>query len=301
MKLATILLLSAVSASTVLADDAPLKIDSVVLGLIEQVEVPARERGVLSHVHVREGQLVEAGTLLAQIDDRKVQLEKGRAQYDLKLAREQAENTAKLRLAKKSLELAELELRRAKEAVTRYRKAVSQSERDKLQLEVDTATLQIEEAERELSQARIVVEQRESDVRIAENDVQRRRIVSPIDGIVVQLNHRQGEWVEPGKPVIRVVRIDRLRAEGFLDARHLSGSLQGRAVKLLVEIPGHGETQFAGVLRFVSPEVDPIDGKTRMWAEVENDELLLRPGLRGSLLIDRSSPVVAPVSSSAGK
>lgn len=296
MKLTTFLLVFAAAAGCAPADDTPLEIDSVVLRLIEQVEVPAQERGVLSQVHATEGQIVRAGTLLAQIDDRKVQLAKNRAVFDLQLAREKAANTAKLRQAKKSLELAELELKRAKEAVSRYRKAVSQSERDKLQLEVDTAELQIEEAEQDLVQARIMAEQSENDLKLADNEVARRRIVSPIDGVVVQVNHRQGEWVEPGEPVIRVVRIDRLRAEGFLDARHVSGSLEGRPVKLTVEIPGQGETSFKGVLRFVSPEVDPIDSKTRMWAEIKNDDLVLRPGLRGSLLIDRAGPAVTSVS-----
>jgi RND family efflux transporter MFP subunit len=295
MRNSTFLLVIAMGVGNAFADETPLKVDSVVLSLIEQVEVPARERGVLSDLHVKEGQIVKAGSVLAQIDDSQPQLALNRARIELKLARDQAENTAKLRLAKKSLELAEIEKKRAEDAVIRYRKAVSQSERDKLQLEVDRAKLQIEEAEKELSQAGINVEQSQNEVVIAENNIQRRRIVSPIDGIVVQVNHKQGEWVEPGKPVIRVVRIDRLRAEGFLDARHLSSPLAGRAVKLVVDLPGRGETAFRGELRFVSPEVDPIDGTVRLWAEVENNGLFLRPGLRGSLLIDRSKPVATSI------
>ena len=47
--------------------------------------------------------------------------------------------------------------------------------------------------------------------------------------------------------------------------------------------------QFPGVLRFVSPEVSPVDGRVRIWAEIENPDLLLRPGVRGSLAIGGQS------------
>lgn len=279
------IILTMAAAGVAVAEDANLKVDSVVVRLIEQVDVPARERGVLSRLLVREGQFVKAGDELAQIDDTEPRLELNRARIELQRAREQVNNTAKLKLAEKSLQLADVELKRALQAVIRYNKAVSQSERDKLQLEVDRAQLQVEDAEQELSLARILVERGENDVAIADSRIQRRKITSPIEGVVVQVNHRPGEWVEPGESVVRIVRIDRLRAEGFIDSRHLASSLSGRIVKLVVDLPGRGETTFDGELRFVSPEIDPVDGKIRLWAEIENDELLLRPGLRGSLWI----------------
>src|SRR5688572_2518231 len=59
----------------------PIKVDSVLLTLIEQVEVPAREAGELAMIQVREGQLVKEGTVLAQIDDRDAQLATRKAQF----------------------------------------------------------------------------------------------------------------------------------------------------------------------------------------------------------------------------
>lgn len=262
-----------------------LEVDSVVVSLIEQVDVPARERGVLSTVHVREGQVVRAGSELAQINDTEVRLDLNRASIELKRAQEQVKNTASLELARKSLELANVELRRADEAIARYRKAVPQSERDRLKLEVDRAELQIKEAEQALSVARINADLSENEVELARNRIERRKITCPIDGIVVQVNHRKGEWVEPGEPVVRIVRIDRLRAEGFVDLKHASMLAPGGKVDLVVDLPGLGKTAFKGELRFVSPEIDPIDGKTRFWAEISNDGMILRPGLRGSMSI----------------
>ncbi|MGC3972202.1 MAG: HlyD family efflux transporter periplasmic adaptor subunit [Pirellulales bacterium] len=50
----------------------------------------------------------------------------------------------------------------------------------------------------------------------AEIDVRARRVVAPIAGEIVETFFRPGEWVEPGKPLLRMVRLDRLRLEGFV-------------------------------------------------------------------------------------
>ena len=47
----------------------PVVVESVVLRLLEEAEVPAQEGGVVLEVPAREGQRVKQGELLAQIDD----------------------------------------------------------------------------------------------------------------------------------------------------------------------------------------------------------------------------------------
>ena len=46
--------------------------------------------------------------------------------------------------------------------------------------------------------------------------VKRRKIFAELSGIVVEVNRHPGEWVEPSETVFRLLRMDRLRAEGFL-------------------------------------------------------------------------------------
>jgi macrolide-specific efflux system membrane fusion protein len=48
-------------------------------------------------------------------------------------------------------------------------------------------------------------------------------------------------------------------------------------VKLTVE-GSNDETVFTGTVAFVSPEVDPITGQVRIWAEIDNRDGRLRPG-----------------------
>jgi macrolide-specific efflux system membrane fusion protein len=102
----------------------------------------------------------------------------------------------------------------------------------------------------------------------------------------VQVHHRRGEWVQPGEKVLRILRLDRLRAEGFVDARNLERELLDAPVKVRVSLPGQPEAEFSGRVVFVSPEIDPVNSQVRIWADIENPKLELRPGLRAAMTID---------------
>lgn len=262
-----------------------IKVDSVVVTLLEQVEVPARERGELLVVSVREGQLVKRGEELARIDDTEAKLEHDHADVALQRAKEEAQNKVKMELAKKELALAQIELDRAKASIDRFKRAFSDSEIDLMQLKVDKSALAVEQSEREFALAQFDWRASEAALAIAARHIERRRIVAPISGVVVQINQHQGEWVEPGETLMRILQIDRLRVEGFLDARFLGQDLTGRGVTLRTSVGERDDVEFRGVLRFVSPEVDPVDGKVRVWAEIENHDLNLRPGMRGAMII----------------
>ena len=93
-----------------------------------------------------------------------------------------------------------------------------------------------------------------------------------------------GEWVEPGETMLRLIRVDRLRAEGFVNAAKIRGELKGAPVTLMVTMPDKTTVEFPGKVVFVSLEVDPVNGQQRIWAEVENKDLKLRPGLKASMV-----------------
>jgi multidrug efflux pump subunit AcrA (membrane-fusion protein) len=102
------------------------------------------------------------------------------------------------------------------------------------------------------------------------------------------VHRRAGEWVAPGETLVRIVRIDRLRAEGFIDAALAEVDLVGAEARLAITSAGGEKRVFAGVVVFVSPEIDPVNGQVKIWAEIENRSLALRPGLRGELTVSPS-------------
>lgn len=273
---------------------ADLHLESVLVTLIEQVAVPSQEAGVLALVAVREGQLVHEGDVLAQIDSTDAHLVGNRARIELDVARKTAKNDVDVRLAKKQLQLAKNDLSRAKESIERFKKSVSAAELDKLQLETERAVLTIEHAEHQFEVAQLAEQLKQNEVAVAERGVVRRRIASPIDGVVVELKHRRGEWVEPGETVVRVVRMDRLRVEGFVSAQMASSDLLRRPVSLRVDLGPDVDGLFPGEIVFVNPEIDPVNGQVRIWAEVDNRDQRLRPGLAGSMVVHLMPTIEEP-------
>lgn len=267
-----------------------IEIPSALVKLIEQVDVPAREAGVLATVNVREGQMVEEGEVLAQIVDTEARIASDRARIELEIAAKNAENDVNIRFGAKSVEVARAELRRSEESIRKYPKSISESEMDRLRLVVQRAELEVEQAEHEFEIAGFTRKIKENECRSAEEKVKRHEITAPISGMVVQVNRRPGEWVEPGEDVLRILRLDRLRAEGFLDARHLAGNADDWRATLTIDLPGEPGAKLPGKVVFVSPEIDPVNSQVNIWVEIDNEDLRVRPGMRAKVTIQAPTP-----------
>src|SRR5262249_9809728 len=110
----------------------------------------------------------------------------------------------------------------------------------------------------------------------------------PLTGVVVQIFRRKGEWVEPGDKVVRVLRIDRLRVEGFVAARDLHRDLHGAPVTVTATLPGRNQVEVRGKIVFVSHEIDAVTQQVLVWAEVDNPgpQFTLRPGMKAAMAVE---------------
>ena len=92
--------------------------------------------------------------------------------------------------------------------------------------------LSIEKAKKDLDVAGLQKQVSEAELEAAEANLERRRLIAPLDAVVVELTRHEGEWVQAGDPVMRLVRVDLLRVEGFLNAKNYRPSeIQGRPVR----------------------------------------------------------------------
>jgi multidrug efflux pump subunit AcrA (membrane-fusion protein) len=268
--------------------DATVEVPSMLIKIDEEVEVPAREAGVLAAVNVREGQMVEPGAWIAQIEDDEARIAAERAKIEMAIAKANAENDVGIRFARKSLEVSESELHRSAEALERYAKSISASEMDRLRLLVDKNRVEIEQAEHEFKVAGYTRQVKAVDYQAAQQAISRRKITAPLGGVVVQVLRHRGEWVKPGDPVVRIVSLDHLRAEGFLQSRYLAQKLDGRKVRLIVDLPGDPAATFPGKIVFLDPEIDPVNAQVHLRVDVVNQGLRLRPGMRAKMQFEAS-------------
>lgn len=266
---ACILLLSSASALS-----QTIEVESVVLRLIDEADLAAGESGIVVELNVSEGQMVKRGDVIARIDDTAARIDEQTARAELALAKAKAENDVAVRAAETAQRVAEAELARSEESIARFPKSVSQSQLDVERLSVDKLKLEVEAGEQEIRLASLAQQVAERKVEAAELRIKRRKIVSPIDAMVVEVEAAVGEWVEPGQKVVRLVSTQRLKAEGFVSATQAAEDLSGATA--LVQLD-NGQT-VQGRVAFVSPEIDPINKQVRIWAELDNKDGKLRPG-----------------------
>jgi len=264
-------------------------IDRCQVFLIQDVEVPAEQAGRLVRVDVREKDIVEPGDLLAQIDDRQAQLQKTAAELERNAAQTRADDDIEVRFSIKSFELADAELNQDLEINRTSRGVIPEAELRRKRLAKHRAELQIDRSKLDLRVAQMTADVQQAAVLAAEDNILRRQIVAPFKGVVIDVLKQEGEWVDIGEPVVRVVRLDRLRVDGFFDGNEFNpAELDERRVTVTVQLARGQVEQFTGKVMFISPLVQ-AGNHYRIRAEVENRQNLghwiLCPGMNATMTV----------------
>ena len=227
-----------------------------------KVDAAAAEPGIITAIHVKEGDRVEAGQLLVEQDVRVLEasLAIAKARAESKGAYESARSIlrmrekrfAKLQALKKSGHARdeELETSRSELAIARANLLTAREEQLIHQLEVERINAQIE----------------------------RRRLRSPFEGVVTRILKEEAE-VSGGTndQIITLAQLDPLKL-----VLHVSAPL---ALKMKVkdEVPlrvaGSGE-KLTGVVDTVSPVIDADSGTVRVTISLDNKKNLVRSGMR---------------------
>jgi len=289
----TLAFASLLVASYCAAADGPpsvAQLQHCLVSLIDDVKVPAEVPGVLVSLEAKEGLQVEVGTLLAKINDAQPQFQRAVAIAEHKVSKEKAENDVNVRYAEATTRVAEQEFFINEDANKIHKGTVPKVQMQKLWLTVEQGKLQAEQAKHEQTVAKFETEGYASKVDLADEEIRRRQLKAPLNGEVVEVMFRPGEWVEAGNPVMRIVRLDRLRVEGFLNAKDFSPSEVGnRPVRVNIRLARGKVESFQGKITFVNPLVQ-AGGEYRVWAEVvnrmEGAQWLLRPGMEADMTID---------------
>ncbi len=259
-------------------------VEGAILKTVEVTSVAAQVQGLLSNVSVREGDRVKIQSPLAAIQSTTTELQLQRSKVALDVAQKNFENTIDIELARKTFAVAQNEYLRAIEANKRVEDVYPAIEINRLELVRDRANLEIDRSRyaKEISQlelAKIQIEYRQ-----LEDLLDKHNLRAPVSGMVVALEKRVGEWVEPGTVVLRLVEIDRLRIEGFMQAEQADSKWLNTEAQVELQLSGK-TIQTTAKLVFISPEVNPINSQVRVHLDVDNRDGKLRPGLRPKVWI----------------
>lgn len=283
---------------------------------MDAADVPARVSTTVSALApgLERGASVKAGDLLATLDDTDFQRQleiasQAIADLDAQLERltvEEASWQERRRLAAEEVKLIQADYERIRAAaeggaakereLDRARQAVLVAER------LDVAAR--EEFDKIPSRRAGLLAQRsaqESTRNLAQTNVERCRVLSPIDGVIEAVDVDEGENVLPGERIARIVNLDRIEVTLRIPSSARASVAIGDAVTISSEAAAMGTptlTWTAKVTR-LSPVDDPQTRTFNAFVEVEGGDgsPMPSPGrfVRGQVVSNTAEPrVVLP-------
>jgi len=260
--------------------------------LIDHANMPAEEPGILTSLTAKEGQTVKKGDVLGKIDDRDALARKKAADAKLETAREKATNDVELQVAKKIIDLAAAEWEESLAINKRLPGSIPEATVRRQKVQWEKAKLDAIAAQMAFDIAGFDEKVAKAELEAVQNELDRRTLRAPFDGVIVQLYRQESEWVQPGDPILRIVNMDSLRVEGFLSAdRYAPDQVDGANVTITVDLVGEETAELRSTIGHVSPLVE-ASGDYRIWAKVEKNPpgrggypWLLRPGEEATMQI----------------
>ena len=216
---------------------------------IEWMPVRSERAGVITRVSVSKGQFVRKGDPLVELDTRVASADLSKSQAAIQEAQaqeqvltqggrvaERQQIEADLARARLDLDAAQknhqaLERLVAKQAATRQeldsaRQLVDQLELRIQALEKNKAAL-VTGTDQEIAKARL--REAESTAAVAQTNLDLSVIRAPMDGTAYDFDLKQGSYVNPGDPIAKVGRLDRVRVTVYVDEPDLGrGRLRDR-------------------------------------------------------------------------
>lgn len=254
----------------------PIQLDRCRIQLQDHVTLASGQLGILEEVLPEEGDFVQRQDVIARLND-----EVARAAWER--AKKEASNDVEIRYAMKAAEVSNAEYAKALDANRRVPGAVPDIEVQRLKLAAEKGRLSVEQAQHRFLVAGLTAKEAEATLKTYS-------ISAPFDGIVTRVFKKKGEAVRQGDPILELVSTDTVRVEAYLTTKDMHRVQRGDYVRVRLDIPDVEldieREAFEGRIVFVDPQVQPVTGQVRIWAEVHNRDNILRSGLTAVMVIE---------------
>ena len=264
-----------IAGLSVLRWDAPLiggqeKISiSGVTEAIKDVTLSLSVSGAVSSIFVKEGSYVKRGQIILELDKRLEELEVERRKLIWESKAELVAAEARVLTMKSRLE----STRKLFEST----KSVSREELEAKELEHKLAVAEKDRLE-------IEEERQQIEYEMARETLNKRRLASPISGIIIKLFLDEGESSEPEQPLVHVVDTSRCLLVSNMEEPMGRTLKKGQSVTMRIRT-GSKSIIKEGTIAFVSPIVDPASGLLEVKAAFKNQDGAVRPGVEGFMIL----------------
>ncbi len=266
---------------------------------LEKVELTAKHEGVISSIAAVPGTNVQAGQIVVALDSNELSARHALAEQELLKANEIVNDDSTLKTAKAQLSKVEA-------TYDSMLKLKHQSELELFRLLMDVHDKQAMLAaatarhRQELVEAAIKNEQ----LKLARLQLDAAEIPSPFNGVVSEQLKFPGEFVRPGEPILRLIRLDTMIFRVELDMRKVQPHQIADYVAQAVFHCGQDRITIAG-LQFDQIIPNNLDSQNYYaHAKFENVQILdakgrshwrIRPGSSGEVVFTVNAPPVADI------
>lgn len=218
---------------------------------VERVDVATKYAGRIASVEVDEGQRVDAGALVAQMDVSEMLAQKASAEASVSRAlQQQAEATATVAIREADLRLAEINLKRT--VGLRVGDTVAQSQLDSRQAERDVKAASVDAAKAAVGSAEAAIEAARANVTEIEAVLKDMTLVAPVRGRVEYKLAQPGEVVSAGGRVVTLLDLSDVYMTVFLPTDYVGRVAYGDGARVILDaIPSY---IFPATVSFVSGE-----------------------------------------------
>ncbi|GAB4392427.1 MAG: efflux RND transporter periplasmic adaptor subunit [Kiloniellaceae bacterium] len=244
--------LAASSPATAQQDAARVRVDAVrseplsqtvpVIGRLvarQAGSVAARIGGPILEFRVEVGDRVQAGDVIAVLDDSTMRAERDLAAAGLSVAR------AELKTRQAEIALAQQELKRLEGL--KKSAAFSQARFEDASQEVAIAEAAAREAEASVTSAR-------AELRLAEINLEYTELKAPYDGVITRRLSEAGSFASAGKDLVNMIADQSLEVEADVPSNRLLGLSAGTTVDVILD----NGTAFRATVRAIIPNENPL-------------------------------------------
>ncbi|MEJ7623947.1 MAG: efflux RND transporter periplasmic adaptor subunit [Pyrinomonadaceae bacterium] len=287
----------------------------------ETSDVAPKVAGKIANLSADAGQFINAGAVIARVDDRDARLRLASAQAAVKKARASvaqaearlglgpngrfnASNIPEVRAANANYEQALAEMKLAEANEQRYRSLTETGDvamitydtfrtaRDTARTRANAARQQLDVALNIARQSNQAIASAQADVEAAQNGVNEAQqaitdtvIRAPFSGYVSARPVAVGEFVSSASIVATILRTNPIKVQIQVAESDLPYVSLGRGVS--VEIDAYKERRFAGSVSAINPAVDPVSRSAVVEASIGNGDNALRPGMFATVKINK--------------
>jgi HlyD family secretion protein len=217
--------------------------------------ISSESAGKILAMQVKQGDQLTAGQPIALIDTTELVLRKEQTLAQLSASETKRQNvTAQINVLKEQKKNVQTTQQRLSKMFADQ--AATQQQMDDINGQMNVLDRQITSTNTQFQLIASEMEVIKKQANLLDEQLSKCRIVSPINGTVLETYLETGELVTPGKPILKMADLSSLELKAYVSGEQLSKVKLGGEVKVMIDSEGEQMQPLTGKISWISSEAE---------------------------------------------